>query len=156
MPRPNMVNIPPEVLHLIFQHLPQQSLHAIMITNSNFVELAVPYLYKEPIFASTYRYAQFAWIVRHNKHYADLVRILDLSKFVAEDLDGIKEPESIAGWREFKYRNQGINGAHQIVFTESNGSTHPAPSPFLKSFHQTRDIPVGGLCQVLVACKKLK
>ena len=34
--------------------------------------------------------------------------------------------------------------------------THPAPSPFQKSFHRTRDLPIGGICHVLAACKKIK
>jgi len=48
-------------------YLPQGDLYALMRTNSNLTEVAVGRLYKQPLFASTYRYAQFAHIVSYKK-----------------------------------------------------------------------------------------
>jgi len=35
-------------------------------------------------------------------------------------------------------------------------SSHPTPSPFLRSFHRIRDIPFGAICHVLDACKRIQ
>jgi hypothetical protein len=55
---PTLVTMPSELLDAIFRLLPQSNLHAIMLSNSNFVEIAVIHLYSAPQFASTYRFAQ--------------------------------------------------------------------------------------------------
>ena len=55
---PTLVAMPSELLDAIFRHLPQYDLYAIMLSNSNFIEIAVIYLYSSPQFASTYRFAQ--------------------------------------------------------------------------------------------------
>jgi hypothetical protein len=55
---PTLVAMPSELLDAIFWHLPQYDLYAIMLSNSNFIEIAVIYLYSSPQFASTYRFAQ--------------------------------------------------------------------------------------------------
>lgn len=61
-----LVAMPSELLDAIFRHLPQYDLHAIMLSNSNFVEIAVIYLYSHPQFASTYRFAQVCSLTPFN------------------------------------------------------------------------------------------
>jgi hypothetical protein len=78
-----------------------------------------------------------------------MVRELDLSYFGKIGLDKEGELEPMAGWREFKY-------SHQRMSKNGGVTTHPSPSPFLKSFHRTRDLPIGGLCHVLAACKRIR
>jgi hypothetical protein len=65
--RQTLATMPSEILDLIFMHLSQDDLHALTLTNSNLTEAAAGVMYREPIFATTYRYAQFAYIVSHNK-----------------------------------------------------------------------------------------
>lgn len=151
---PSLATLPPELLNNIFKHLSQSSLHALLLTAPNFTSIAVPFLYAHPLFASTYRYAQFAFTVSHNSGYADFVRNLDLSYFgnVGFNYDGELEP--VAGWREFKYRSDNVHLARERM--DTTGKTHPGPSPFLKSFHRTRDLPIGGVCHVLGACRNIR
>ncbi|KAH8820405.1 hypothetical protein F5884DRAFT_47442 [Xylogone sp. PMI_703] len=161
---PNLSTLPVEILDAVCQHLQQPELHALMLTNSNVSEVAASYLYIKPHFASTYRYAQFVWTVSHRAHYAQMVRELDLSYCWGQ---GQKDGELVplAGWREFKYRNHDLYHANRdrlmmgpigVNHQRHLSSSHPPASPLLKSFHRTRDIPVGGLCHVLAACKGLR
>ncbi|KAF4627929.1 hypothetical protein G7Y89_g10221 [Cudoniella acicularis] len=156
VPIPSLANMPSEILSQIFSCLPQRELHALMLTNSNFVEVAATYLYASPTFVSTYRFAQFVWEVAHKSHYALMVHELDLSYFSKLSTDPVTgELMNQAGWREFKYRH------HDMYFVRSftpgqKSSSHPPASPFLKSYHRTRDVPIGGLCHVLSSCLKLR
>lgn len=172
-PTPSLATMPGEIVDMIFQYLPQQGLHAMMLTNLNFSEVTAKYLYDAPDFASTYRYAQFAHVVSNRPHYAHMVHSMDLSKFnKAFDSEG--GGISIAGWREWKYRNhdmyyvqdptnpnqrsyQRITTSHQVMKTidQSTGS-HPPPSPMLMSFSLVRDVPIGSICHVLAACRNIK
>src|SRR6187402_3243269 len=114
-----------------------------------------------------------------------MVRSLDLSYFTKDTLvDGERPP--LAGWREFKYRHHDMFYVHRMSHEASTaqkgyslrglgsgkpqppkpikvletrphgGSSHPPPSPMLRSFHRTRDVPIGGICHVLSACSKLR
>jgi hypothetical protein len=66
-PKPTLSTMPSEILDLILMYLPQEDLYALMRANSNLTEAAAGRLYMQPLFASTYRYAQFAHIVSHKK-----------------------------------------------------------------------------------------
>lgn len=125
-------------------------------------QTAATHLYEQPYFGSTYRYAQFAHTVGQQKHYADLVRVLDLSYFGKEE-----ETEVIpqAGWREWKYRvsilyhANGEKRTKPISAQPENTLTkksHPPPHPYLDRWSLNRDIPVGGVCHVIAACQRLK
>lgn len=156
---PNLLTLPVEIQDLIIQHLPQSALHALLLTNTALIELATTYLYMAPYFASTYRYAQFAYFVSHKPYYADMVRDLDLCYFQKLNLNAQGDPLPMAGWREFKYREHEDCYAKEMMTVRRRGgsvSSHPAPSPYLKSFAHTRDIPIGGLCHVLAACKRIR
>jgi hypothetical protein len=121
-----------------------------MLTNSNFIEVAAVYLYASPVFSSTYRFAQFVYSVSHKPHYALMVRELDLSYFSKIGWDETTgELLPLAGWREFKYRS------HEM-YAPRSWHGHVPPSPFLKSYHRTRDVPIGALSHVFAACSKLK
>ncbi|KAE9372235.1 hypothetical protein N431DRAFT_456973 [Stipitochalara longipes BDJ] len=164
--------MPIELLDAICTFLPQQGLHSLMLCNSNFSEVAAQYLYMEPEFASTYRFAQFTFIVVNRQHYAQMVRSLDISKFDSiRDRGG--EPAEMAGWREFKYRHEQMFTVRpqSSSFASSSSSppykplkkpnvppssTHPFPSPLLSSFHRVRDVPIGGIYHVLGACARIK
>jgi hypothetical protein len=160
--RQSIATMPAEILHIIFKDLSQKDLHALMLANSNIAEAAATLMYKKPLFASTYRYAQFAHIVSHKKHYGDMVRELDLSPFWSEDKKDDEEPQ--AGWREWKYRNDTLYRAnrdrparYQPVQSPVRrpSSSHPPPSPFLRAWSYHRDLPLGGLCHVLIACQRI-
>jgi hypothetical protein len=163
MPRPTLPTLPSELLGLIFAHLPQKDLLALMLVARGLTEAAANALYHEPKFASTYRYAQFAYTVSHVAHYADRVRILDVSSF-AKIPQYEREPE--AGWREWKFRNHDLyRGTRaresdvvnllQQMRRRRMGSSHPQPNPFLEAWALSRDIPLGGLCHALQACRFL-
>jgi hypothetical protein len=76
-----------------------------MLANSNLSEVAATYLYMMPHFTTSYRFAQFAYTVSHRKHYADIVKVLDLSNLGKEE----EELRPQAGWREFKYRDSHLH-----------------------------------------------
>ena len=65
--------MPTEILDLVILYLQQKDLCALMRTNSNLTEVAAGHLYRHPLFASTYRYAQFAHTVSHKKQSVDLI-----------------------------------------------------------------------------------
>lgn len=135
-----------------------------MLSNSNFSEVAALAMYRKPYFASTFRYAQFTRTVAHKEHYAGLVHTLDLSYIYRSGINDQGDLLPLAGWREFRYiprdrnyvRNRMIPSATSAALCRLPNPSHPAPSALLKSFHLTRDIPIGGICHVLAACKQLK
>lgn len=96
--------IPIEMLEGICQFLSQKGLFSLMLCNSKFSESAAQYLYMEPEFASTYRFAQFAFIVVNRPHCSRMVRSLDISRFqnVRDNEGKLMEMD---GWREFKYHH---------------------------------------------------
>lgn len=110
-----------------------------------------------------------------------MVRSLDLSNIPNDALDSTGQYLPSAGWREFKHRHSDMYYASQENITLSHKSTrllqkqktltshqtlkglekapsssHPPPSRLLESFHRKRDIPVGALCHVLAACRRLR
>lgn len=161
-PKPSLATMPAEILAIIFEDLCQEDLHTLMLTNSNLTEVAASLMYIKPLFASTYRYAQFAHTVGHRRHYANMVRELDMSSFGAiQDIDEA-DREPMAGWREWKFRNHELHrAAREAQFRRYGGKippkgrTHPHPSPFLKAWSRYRDIPIGSLCHALQACQGL-
>ncbi|KAH6670092.1 hypothetical protein B0J14DRAFT_597850 [Halenospora varia] len=159
-PTPSLTNIPSEILTQIFSTLSQLDLHSLMLTNTNFIELAATYLYATPTFVSTYRFAQFIHTIAHKPHYALQVRHLDLSYFHRLGTDPVtNELVNLCGWREFKWRHHDMYWVRHIHTINTKGqkyTTHPPASPFLKSYHRTRDVPIGGLCHVLKSCTQLR
>ncbi|MCJ1312867.1 hypothetical protein MMC25_006543 [Agyrium rufum] len=160
--------LPTEILDQIFAYLPQDSLHKLLLTSRSLFDSASYILYQVPSFASTYRFAQFVTQVTHSPHYAKMVRELDLSHF-GRDGEGVP----MAGWREYKYRNELLYALNtpkrplspplsptrerqaspeveqpKTVTTAS----HPEPNPYLKQWATTRDVPVGAVVHILVAC----
>ncbi|RDW84424.1 hypothetical protein BP6252_02014 [Coleophoma cylindrospora] len=161
---PSLATMPREILDLIFQYVSQRDLQSLMRSNTNLIEVAAIHMYCQPMFTSTYRYAQFAWTVSHKEVYAQMVRVLDLSYFNKPPEGHQKHPPQ-AGWREFKYRHHdryyppGEQMAPMAATTlgpKIPGSSHPTPSPILKRYRRVRDLPIGGICHVLAACKNLR
>lgn len=58
LPPNSLAVMPNEILEIIFGYLLQQAIYSLTLTNSRFAEIATFHLYDEPIFASTYRFAQ--------------------------------------------------------------------------------------------------
>lgn len=56
--RLNLSTMPFEILEFICSFLPQQDLLNVILVSSEFKDVATRYLYMEPEFASTYRFAQ--------------------------------------------------------------------------------------------------
>lgn len=161
MQDPKLLTLPTEVLGLIFKDFTQKELRDVMLVNSALTEAAADLMYHKPLFASTYRFAQFAYTVSHHKHYADRVRILDVSGFTQVP-QFERKPE--AGWREWKFRNHDLyKGNTRLRMPERRPTRrrmvprgHPPPNPFLEAWALSRDIPLGGLCHVLHACQFLQ
>ncbi|KUJ11155.1 uncharacterized protein LY89DRAFT_238592 [Mollisia scopiformis] len=170
-PLPSLPGIPTEILEIIAEYLPQQALHALMLTNSAFIEVAVVQMYEEPYFASTYRFAQFVHLVSRNEHLALLVRSLDIS-YITQPDDSVCEPG--AGWREFSYRHKDMypvtppgfwpwkkqkplvtHETLRTLGTQRTKSSHPPLSPLLGPSSR-RNVPIGTMCHVLAACRRLK
>ena len=168
-PIPTLETIPFEIQDQIFSSLPQQTLHALLLTSSGLVEAAAIAMYSRPEFASTYRFAQFVTTVTHSQSYAEMVRVMDLSKFGNEDLIDVP----LAGWREWKYRTEPLYSiqretqmpgckiqpgqARDLHEQEIRSNpNHPKPNPFLKQWSTCRDVPTGALIHVLKACQRIK
>ena len=141
----------------------------MLLTSTGLVEAAAIAIYSKPEFASTYRFAQFVTTVIHSQHYAEMVRVLDLSRFGQEDLKDLP----LAGWREWKYRSEPlysiqreiqspgckIQPGHGRQLNEQeihSNPNHPKPNPFLKQWSTCRDVPTGALIHVLKACTRIK
>lgn len=160
-PKPTLLTLPTEVLGVIFKTLTQKELNTVMLVNSALTEVAADLMYHQPLFASTYRFAQFAYIVSHKKHYGDRVRVLDVSGFTQVP-QFERQPE--AGWREWKFRNHDLYRANVKLSTPERRPTrrriahrgHPQPNPFLEAWALSRDIPLGGLCHAIQSCQFLK
>ncbi|KFX96828.1 hypothetical protein V490_03111, partial [Pseudogymnoascus sp. VKM F-3557] len=159
-PKPTLLNLPTEVLGLIFKDFSQKELRELMLVNSAFTEAAANLMYHTPLFASTYRFAQFAYTVSHQKHYGDRVRVLDVSGF-ANVAQFDRQPE--AGWREWKFRNHDLYQGNSRLHVPERRPTrrrmphrkHPQPNPFLEAWALSRDIPLGGLCHAIQGCQYL-
>jgi hypothetical protein len=77
----------------------------------------------------------------------------------------MSEREPLAGWREFKFRNSLIHqknrdrltrDGHLLYRRHVHGASHPPPNPLLHKWHMQRDISIGGLCHVILACQRLR
>lgn len=170
---PTLASMPSEILDEIFTYLDQPTLLSLVKVSKRMMEEAANGLYYQPSFASTYRLAQFVTIVSQNPVLARMVRVLDLSglgRCVEDDVP-------LAGWREWKYRDSPLHTIHRddqvgaaktaysssslrlnkvSVTTTTSASLHPLPSPFLKQYSLSRDVPIGALIHLLTACQYLK
>ncbi|KAJ6257667.1 hypothetical protein Dda_7454 [Drechslerella dactyloides] len=165
-----LTSMPCEILDEVFSYLPQRDLHAVLLCNRYLADSVAPALYAAPRFASTYRFAQFVSVITHSPLLASLVRELELES-VAE---AVPEDLPVAGWRDWKYRTDplhtirrepdgfrlrkvgggssgGGSGKGRV-----KGTTHPLPSPFLTQYHTCRDVPMGGVLHIIVACSRLR
>ncbi|KFY21049.1 hypothetical protein V491_03201 [Pseudogymnoascus sp. VKM F-3775] len=160
-PKPTLLNLPTEVLGVIFKDFKQSELRDVMLVHSALAEAAANLMYHTPLFASTYRFAQFAYTVSHHKHYGDRVRVLDVSGF-AQVAQFERQPE--AGWREWKFRTHDLYQGNSRLHIPERRPTrrrmthrkHPQPNPFLEAWALSRDIPLGGLCHAIQSCQYLK
>lgn len=150
---PTLVTLPVEILALVLEHLSQVELHNVMLTHSALTESAALFLYERPRFASTYRFAQFTTLVSHKPHYADMVRVLNVSHF-GRPKD--QEPEPMAGWREWKYRNESLYTLQRSKRVSSMNISHPPPYRLLSPWRFSRDLPSGSILHVLTACEYLR
>ncbi|KAK6540937.1 hypothetical protein TWF694_008320 [Orbilia ellipsospora] len=159
-----LTSMPCEILDQVFCHLNQKELHAILLCNKYLADSAAPALYATPKFASTYRFAQFVSLITHNSPLANLVREIDLSNIAAETPEDL----ALAGWRDWKYRNEPLHtirrednfklrrsGKVAPPPTPPKG-VHPLPSPFLTQYHTCRDVPLGAVMHILIACQRLR
>lgn len=151
--KPTLITLPVEILALVLQHLSQVELHTVMLTHSTLLESAALFLYERPRFASTYRFAQFTTLVSHKSHYADMVRVLDVSHFGRPKN---QEPEPMAGWREWKYRNESLYTLQRSKRAPSKHTSHPPPYRLLSPWCLSRDLPTGAIIHVLTACQYLR
>lgn len=168
---PTLAKLPSEILDEIFSYLDQPTLLSLVKVSKRMVEEVAYTLYAQPCFASTYRFAQFVTVVTQNPMLARMVRVLDLSQLGA----CVEEDVPLAGWREWKYRDSPLHTIHRddvgkkritsrpsIMSMKSatssivNSGLHPLPSPFLKQYSLSRDVPIGALIHLLTACTYIR
>lgn len=156
-----MLSLPPEILQQTFGYLDRKARHNLALVHRQLTPSALVLLYQRPYFFSSYRFAQFVTTVATSADHAALVRDLILKKDKANlaDLngafkDGISS-ETLAGWREWKYRASGVWGP----LPAPSGRTwkHPLAGLFSRREDKAKStIPIGALIQVLTACINLK
>ncbi|OZJ06528.1 hypothetical protein BZG36_00506 [Bifiguratus adelaidae] len=86
-PRHKPLTLLPELLSLIFSHLPQSQLHTILLVNSYFYSVATPVLYKAPSFTqrnSLYLFAESLCSSIRGKCNGRLVKRLYVGEFWAQ------------------------------------------------------------------------
>lgn len=154
----NLTALPVEITDLIIQHMHQTTLVSFLRVSKAFLETTAVTLYLAPHFASTYRFAQFTWIVAHKPELAEMVEELDLS-YITEDntLKGRLLP--CAGWRDFKYQESSNTPAPSCLSYRGlrilpKQSSHPLPA--LRNYATARDVPIGGIIHILAACPNIK
>ncbi|KAL6720685.1 hypothetical protein ACLMJK_002610 [Lecanora helva] len=142
--------LPPEIIDQIFSYLGRHTLHKVICTGPALCDIAAIYLYREPIFATSYRFAQFVTTVSHSRRYADLVRDFKLSEFCRHE----SAKYNLARWIEWKYKKH-------PVYRTSEPSEMDWKTCWM--LHRTRckglpdkNIPVGLIIQVLAACRNLR
>ncbi|KAK9463772.1 uncharacterized protein V1516DRAFT_618343 [Lipomyces oligophaga] len=99
---PTLDTLPLEVLDQICSFMDQSTLLAMIHSCKILACSGYVYLYQNPQFTSTYRFAQFVSTVTHDRTVASYVRSLDLSKIE----NGVKGNVILAGWRDWKYRSE--------------------------------------------------
>ena len=149
-PQPYLLQMPPEMLDSIFRYLDQHDIVTLCPVHTTISDAALICLYHEPTFPTTYRLAQFVWIVSHCARYGKSVRILVICASIMEDA-----PQNMASWWEFKYRDQSLYAPN---FTGEAERQHPKKNQSLScSLPQSLgSIPFGMLLQILLACRNIR
>ena len=148
--------LPPEIKASIFSLLSQEALHTLIFVSPALSETAAMYLYHNPIFKSTYRFAQFISTVSRSGRHAAMVRKLE----VYDSFEYDSGMGSNARWIEWKYRDVPLYAAEpppQRTFESVQSaslSTHPRRNPFLA--HCYDNLPMGSIVQALAACINLR
>ncbi|KAK9450412.1 uncharacterized protein V1518DRAFT_413780 [Limtongia smithiae] len=137
--KPTLDTLPLEVIDIICSYLPQSSLVQAVRSCKTIACSAYVFLYQSPEFTSTYRFAQFVSVITHDRTLASYVRKLDLSGMQA----GLKGNLVLAGWRDWKYRNEPLywtrkhhqhrHRAHSSVAAPSSPSVPIATIPSVPS-----------------------
>lgn len=148
-------NLPFEIKDQIFSYLPQADLYNLLFASPSFTEAVTIELYRNPKFPTTYRFAQFVTTVSHSKHYADMVKILDIP--------GPGNPWSkksdLATWREWKYRDQPLYAAQSPSLISAKQHycyrSHPIQSRFMPVRYDDV-LPIGAVVHVLMACQNIR
>ena len=152
----SLTNIPTELIHAIVSYLSGSDLLNLICVCQHLRSETTMLLYENPYFMSTYRFGQFVTTVSHIPHLADLVRELDLSH-----ISKLSEDSGLAGWREWKYRDEALYSLYPNQDGESNvhrpTNKHPPAHPLLLK-HSTggHDIPLGALMHIVKSCPHLR
>ena len=107
--------LPVEILDQICTHLTQETLRSLCQTNTHLLKPAPAAMYRQPSFASTYRFAQFVSTITNSTGHATMLRGLDLSN-VSKDADA---DASLAGWREWRYRKHDVLSKQRYIHTNT-------------------------------------
>lgn len=128
--------LPLEIQILVFSFVDDpHAYHLCLFASKRFYQLAKPMLYRSVSFVSTYRFAQFVTCLRLNPATGTYVERLDLSGLKPgvqeEDWDDCSNPAAtLAGWRDWKFKNNPLYAFHLAVLTKtvSNSSVALVPS----------------------------
>ena len=144
----HLLRMPPEVLDSIFSYLDQEHWLRLMKMNSIVADCVKRHLYKAPRFSTSYRLAQFVWLVCNRIGYANLVRsvhIANINEQGAQD-----DAQDCPTWQDFKFRNHDIYGP--LPPTSVNHLNLCSNDLLLTS----RFVAFGTIIQLLRACSKIR
>ena len=153
---PMLESIASEVKDHIFSYLPQESLYCVLFTSSALFEEAATVLYHSPKFRTTYRFAQFVTTVSHSRHYADMVRLFELS----DPKEAENRAHGFASWQEWKYREIPLYAAQAppTQLMEHKEKTYNCKHPGTNYLFNRTNVamPIGLVVQVLAACQNIR
>lgn len=152
----SLTNIPTELVYAITLYLSRADLLNLMCACQHLRQETTPLLYETPYFMSTYRFGQFVTTVSHKPQLADLVRELDLSH-----ISNLPEDCRLAGWREWKYRDEALYSLYPNQDGESSvdrsANKHPPAHPLLLKYSTGgHDVPLGSLMHIVKSCPHLR
>ena len=151
--KPMLETTPSEMKDHIFSYLPHETLYSLMFTGPALSEAATILLYRRPKYRTTYRFAQFVTTVSHSRHYADMVRVFELS-----DRSGAQDrANGLASWREWKYRDKPLYAAQappKQPQTKACNGAHPGTNHLFNKMDVS--MPVGLVIHVLAACRHIR
>ena len=152
----SLTNIPTELVFAIIRYLSRADLLNLICACQHLRHEAATLLYETPYFMSTYRFGQFVTTVSHKPQLADLVRELDLS-----NISKLPKDCRLAGWREWKYRDEALYSLYPNQDGESNVNKsvnkHPPAHPLLLKYsNDGHDVPLGSLMHIVKSCPHLR
>lgn len=116
--KPSFRSLPIELQrHILYFVDDFESYKGLLAVSRHMYVLAKPFVYSQLAFSLTYRFGQFIAYLRLNSHIGELVHEVDLSgirpsNYLVEDDDVESEEKPLAGWRDWKFKNNPLYTMH--------------------------------------------